>query len=290
MPYPNEHSARIRNPGDFQKDSFRRKNITTGIDIIVGRLKGKTSTTTQAYRFKSNKYTVSQAKKWLKDNKVKYILFEPATGEKKSLKGENMITRALFQIEDVEIRETDGKNTITGYAAVFEKLSVPIHDWFREKIRKGAFKDSLQNNNVRALWNHNPDFVLGSSKTNTLRLKETDKGLRFELDAPDTQAGRDAIVVIKRGDVDGMSFGFRVRKQEWDEKDPKNIIRTLIDVDLREISPTAFPAYLDTKVKVRTVKEDFEEHQAENQAIDTERNNSELQLMNNRIREHELID
>ncbi|MBU0909625.1 MAG: hypothetical protein KJ717_08655, partial [Proteobacteria bacterium] len=78
MPYPNEHSARIRDPGDFEKDSFRRKNIETGIDIIIGKLKGKTTTTTQAYRFKVDSFTAAEAKKWLKDHKIKYISFEPA--------------------------------------------------------------------------------------------------------------------------------------------------------------------------------------------------------------------
>lgn len=80
MPYPNEHAARIRDPKDFQQDSFRRKNIETGIDIIIGRLKGKTTTTTQAYRFKKSKFTAAEAKKWLKDHNIKYMSFEAASG------------------------------------------------------------------------------------------------------------------------------------------------------------------------------------------------------------------
>jgi hypothetical protein len=83
-PYPNEHSARIREPGDFKPDSFRRKNIETGIDIIIGKLKsGDDSMVTQAYRFKADKFTAEEAKKWLKDHKIKYISFEAASGEKK---------------------------------------------------------------------------------------------------------------------------------------------------------------------------------------------------------------
>jgi ATP-dependent protease ClpP protease subunit len=81
MPYPNEHAARVREPGDFEEKSFRRKNIETGIDIIIGRLKGKTTTTTQAYRFKKDKFTTDEAKKWLKDHDIKYIKFEAASGE-----------------------------------------------------------------------------------------------------------------------------------------------------------------------------------------------------------------
>jgi hypothetical protein len=79
MPYPNEHAARVKSPDAFQDGSFRRKNIAPGIDIIIGRLKGETTTTTQAYRFKKASFTASEAKKWLADHDVKYILFEKAT-------------------------------------------------------------------------------------------------------------------------------------------------------------------------------------------------------------------
>lgn len=186
-------------------------------------------------------------------------------------------SRACFEPEGVEIRKADdGKSTIAGYAVVFEKLSQPIAGLFREKVRAGAFTDALKKNNIRALWNHNSDLVLGSTKAGTLRLSEDEKGLRFEVDAPDTTAGRDALTTIARGDVDGMSFGFNVRKQEWDESDPKNVVRTLVDVDLREISPTPFPAYLSTKVAVRSVEDDFADHAAEVQA-ENERKEQEKQ-------------
>jgi len=78
MPYENEHAARIVEPSKFQQDSFRRKNISSGIDIIIGRLKGETTMTTQAYRFDAKKFTVEETKKWLKDHNIKYLSFEPA--------------------------------------------------------------------------------------------------------------------------------------------------------------------------------------------------------------------
>jgi uncharacterized protein len=176
-----------------------------------------------------------------------------------------LITRTVFEVSDLEIRKADdtGKRTIAGYAVVWDKLSFPIYGSFRERIRSGAFKQSLKENNVRSLWNHNSDMVLGSTKAKTMRLSEDEKGLRFEIDLPETNAGKDAGITIERGDVDGMSFGFNIRKQEWDETDPKNIIRTLIDVDLREISPTPFPAYPQSKVSVRSVEDDFVDHSAE---------------------------
>jgi uncharacterized protein len=171
-----------------------------------------------------------------------------------------LITRAMFEVSGLETRKSsDGKNILSGYAVRWEKLSVPIYGSFRERVRSGAFTQSLKENNIRALWNHNSDFVLGSTRAKTMILTEDDKGLRFEIILPDTQTGRDAAITVERGDVDGMSFGFNIRKQEWDETDPKNVIRTLVDVDLREISPTPFPAYPQTKVGVRSVDDDFAE-------------------------------
>jgi len=71
MPYPTEHSARVRDPGDFQPDSFRRKEVAPGISIVMGRLKGSTSMTAQAYRFDRSKFTPEEAKAWLKDHDIK---------------------------------------------------------------------------------------------------------------------------------------------------------------------------------------------------------------------------
>lgn len=192
------------------------------------------------------------------------------------------ITRSVFDAE-IELRSNDEegkeKKSLTGYAAKFDSLSIPLFG-FKEKIRRGAFADSLKKDNVRALWNHNTDMVLGSTKNKTLKLEEDDKGLKFELDLPDTQAGRDAAIMVSRGDVEGMSFAFGVLKEEWDEEDPKNVIRTLIKLDLKEISPTAFPAYPKTKVIARSVKDDYEDYSNERKSIENEKQKS--------INEHEI--
>lgn len=82
MPYPNEHAARIRNPNDFEPDSFRSKRIAKGIRIILGKLKGSDKMTAQAYRFDASQYTEEEAKKWLKEHGIKYISFEPASKSK----------------------------------------------------------------------------------------------------------------------------------------------------------------------------------------------------------------
>lgn len=85
-PYPNEHAARVQDPGDFEADSFRNKTLPgkAGVRIVMGKLKGETSMTTQAYRFAADSFTPEQAKKWLKDNDVKTISFEPAVKAKES--------------------------------------------------------------------------------------------------------------------------------------------------------------------------------------------------------------
>lgn len=80
MPYPNEHAARIHDPGAFEPNSFRRVNITAGVDAIMGKMKGQSSMTIQTYRFAASKFTAAEAKKWLASHDIKPILFEAATG------------------------------------------------------------------------------------------------------------------------------------------------------------------------------------------------------------------
>jgi len=131
--------------------------------------------------------------------------------------------------------------------------------WFKEKVRKGAFVRSLKEQPVLAFWNHNSDIVLGNTENNTLKAWEDEVGLRFELELPDTTAGNDAGKLIERGDVRGVSFGFNTRKEEWDETDKNNPIRTLVDVQLYEISPTPLPAYTQSNVSARAVMDEHNE-------------------------------
>lgn len=148
---------------------------------------------------------------------------------------------------------TDGKRKIGGYAAVFNSLSVVLWD-FREEIAPGAFADAIAKNNVRALWNHDTNEVLGASANGTLFLAEDATGLRFELELPDTQRGRDAYTLIERGDVSQMSFGFRSLPDgsEWRIDEDGMYIRRLLKADLLEVSPVTFPAYPATSVGVRS--------------------------------------
>lgn len=152
-PYPNEHSARVRDPKDFIEDSFRRKNIDDGVDIIIGKLKGGDgSMVVQAYRFDASKFTAEEAKKWLKDHDVKYIDFEPAKEKQSSKLMELKIYNS--RIEDVD----ETKGIIINYDSAFNKL-----DSDGDIIRPGAFSKTLKENVKRMKWflNHNPNLLLG---------------------------------------------------------------------------------------------------------------------------------
>ncbi|WHP40763.1 HK97 family phage prohead protease [Lysinibacillus boronitolerans] len=163
---------------------------------------------------------------------------------------------------NVEIREgEDGQRTISGYAVKWEMKSHAMGYFkrFKEQFKKGAFTDSMTNDDQLALWSHDTSKVLGRTKNGTLRLFEDDIGLRFELDLPNSTLGNDAYETIKRGDVDGVSFGFQMQKQEWDENDVDNITRTILRAKLLEISPVAFPAYPDSQVSARS-HDPYKEH------------------------------
>lgn len=165
---------------------------------------------------------------------------------------------------DVEIREDEnGNKTINGYAVKWDMKSVTM-GWrrFKEQFKRGAFTESLTNDDQLALWSHDTSKVLGRTKNGSLRLFEDDIGLRFELDLLDTTLGEDAYKTIKRGDVDGVSFGFQMLKQEWDEADPDNVIRSVTHAKLLEISPVAFPAYPDSQVSARS-SDPYEHHKQE---------------------------
>jgi HK97 family phage prohead protease len=154
-----------------------------------------------------------------------------------------------------EIRLSEGdKPKIVGYAAVFEKLSEMFGDSWREKIAKGAFADTIANDDIRALVDHDSSRILGRNKAGTLVLREDDTGLMSEISPPDTGVGRDIVQSIKRGDITGMSFGFRTISDIWETIEGV-AIRTLRKVQLFDVSPVTFPAYPDTSVAVRSLEQ-----------------------------------
>lgn len=167
----------------------------------------------------------------------------------------------------VELRATDDDDdkkpkVIAGYAARFNVLSVDLGG-FKERIAPGAFSTAI-GDDVRALFNHNQDYVIGRTKSRTLELSEDDKGLLYEVKLPDTSFARDLATQIERGDIDGSSFGFRTIEDNFDEVDGE-IVRTLIKVELFDVSPVTFPAYPQADVAVRSFR-NWQESQNTDQA------------------------
>ena len=145
---------------------------------------------------------------------------------------------------EFRVKSEDGKAQISGYAAVFNELSDDLGG-FREKIQPGAFSEAIVNDDVRALWNHDSNYVLGRNKAGTLKLSEDEHGLHYVVDLPDTQWAKDLSESIKRGDVTQSSFGFMVDSDEWSKQDGETV-RTLTKVTLFDVSPVTYPAYPQT--------------------------------------------
>lgn len=169
--------------------------------------------------------------------------------------------------------ESDGR-TIAGYAAVFNSPTDIGGSWV-EVVLPGAFTETLRGGrDVLALYSHELERLLGRQSAGTLRLREDGRGLAIEIDLPDTTDGRDVGVLVQRGDLKGMSFGFCVTKEEWDETltPPR---RTIMAVDLFEVTVTASPAYDDTEIGLRSLAQaqearkaaEIEQRQAKRQSI-----------------------
>jgi hypothetical protein len=165
-----------------------------------------------------------------------------------------------------EMTVEDEKRTIVGYAVKWNELSEQL-GFFREKFSKGAFKDSLLDKQQMALWNHNTDVVLGSTRNQTLRLSEDELGLRFEIDLANTTQANDIYELVKRGDINGVSFGFYAELEDWEDRSD-TAVRTINRADLIEISPTPFPAYSQSEVNVRSLEERYQEFKKKSEEED----------------------
>jgi len=162
---------------------------------------------------------------------------------------ENKSYRSFTAEIRMEAREDGKKPIIRGHAAVFNVIG--DGGWFREQIRPGAFAHSIQSDDVRALFNHDSNLVLGRNTAGTLRLSEDDKGLAIEIDPPDTQLARDLQILIERGDISQMSFGFQVLDESWSySENSEPDLRTLEKVKLWDVSPVTFPFYKETDVSI----------------------------------------
>ena len=170
-------------------------------------------------------------------------------GEVNSRSKMKKIEHRTYTVQDVEARQAeDGTMRLSGYAAVFNDASVPLP--FIERIAPGAFRKTLtETPDVRLLINH-AGLPLARTKNGTLTLTEDERGLFMQAEIADTSEGRDLYKLIERGDMDQMSFAFRVIRQKWNED---RSVRTLTEVSLADgdVSVVTYPAYPTTTVEAR---------------------------------------
>lgn len=158
---------------------------------------------------------------------------------------------------EVRAEQHDQQPTrIIGYGSVFNSRSEPL--WgFREIIKPGAFDDVL-GDDVRGLFNHDPNFILGRSASGTLKVSTDERGLRYDIEAPDTQTIRDLVLApMLRGDINQSSFAFRVARdgERWYEDEEGVVIREISRFSrLFDVSPVTYPAYTEADSGVRSMK------------------------------------
>ena len=178
--------------------------------------------------------------------------------------------RRTIIMQELRINQLEEGKTIQGHAAVFNKWSEALGGWFpfREKVMPGAFSETIQSDDIRALFNHDPNYVLGRNTSGTLQLTEDNVGLKVNITPPDTQWARDLMISIERGDINQMSFGFEVISDTWGTENSMDV-RELQKVKLYDVSPVTFPAYPQTDVQIRSLNEVFESYKAHKRSIET---------------------
>ncbi|MFF1776946.1 HK97 family phage prohead protease [Streptomyces virginiae] len=149
---------------------------------------------------------------------------------------------------EFEVRSEGGTFAFYGYALKWDARSSNLGG-FRERVAQGATSESITRDDIRALFNHDPNLILGRNRSNTLRLSEDSSGLHYEVDMPDTTYARDLATAMERGDVSQSSFGFKVAGPDgdsWAEDEDGFPLRTLQSVALFDVSPVTYPAYSDS--------------------------------------------
>ena len=160
----------------------------------------------------------------------------------------------MLPIQELRIDDSlDGK--IVGHASVFDSWSETLGGIFpfKEIVRKGTFTETIKIDDIRALFNHDPNFVLGRNKAGTLELEEDEIGLRVVITPPDTSWAIDLIKNLRRGDISQMSIGFIVLEDTWGTQDGIDI-REIKKVQLFDVSIVTYPAYTQTDVGVRAME------------------------------------
>jgi HK97 family phage prohead protease len=173
--------------------------------------------------------------------------------------------RAAADNADAPDAESNSR-TVYGYAMLYDTPTVlwEYEDTqYVEVIERGAATEALKNSDIRALFNHNPNYILARTSSNTLTVREDEKGLYFEFEAPETSTGNDLLVSIQRGDISQASFAFDIsersilREQKTEGKEVVTISIKKMK-ELYDVSPVTYPAYKDTEVSMRSMIKDIQ--------------------------------
>lgn len=175
-----------------------------------------------------------------------------------------MSKRERRSASKAELRASEDGKALIGHAAVFDRWTqIGDAEWgFQECIRRGAFKDDIEAGaDVRCLFNHDMNLVLGRTASKTLRCVEDETGLAYNCEIPDTQLGKDIRILVSRGDISGCSFCFDVTServtQEKGEDGKLTMKREILACRLYDIGPVTFPAYEETDVSVRAMADEY---------------------------------
>jgi len=154
-----------------------------------------------------------------------------------------------------EARALEGR-TVEGYASVFNSMSEDLGG-FREIILPGAFKNAL-GDDVRALYNHDSNYLLARTTSGTLELKEDEKGLYYRFEMPNTSYGNDLLELYRRGDLTQSSFGFTVDKDSWRMEEGQHIRYIESVSSLFDVSAVVYPAYVSSSSGLRSAEPNSE--------------------------------
>jgi len=150
------------------------------------------------------------------------------------------------------IRNTENPDEmyIEGYFAKYD-CETELWPGAFEEIARGAFNETLSND-IRALIEHNPHYILGRNKAKTLELRSDHIGLwgRIHINPKDQEAVN-LYARVERGDVSQASFGFNVLEEETEHREEGSIKWKITKIDLHEVSVVSFPAYRDTELSAR---------------------------------------
>lgn len=156
----------------------------------------------------------------------------------------------------VELRASQtegGMPTLAGYPILYNQQSDLLWGFFRETIASDAAKESIERDDIRALWNHDTQHVFGRTSAGTLTTRNDARGAYMECTPADNYFNRYKVSQVERGDVSGYSFGFIPTEDEWTEKSNGEYHVTILKMDVMEYSPVTFPAYPQTRIDLRSV-------------------------------------